>query len=77
MVIDVLRAVLLIDTDWLRRYVTDFLFSKKRLIFESKGQKLSTSIEYNQLIRSSNYKPEEYEVNMVKWKYDSKGIRRV
>ncbi len=77
MVIDAPRAVLLVGTDWLKRYSADLLFSKKRLVFESRGQKLSTPIEYNQLIRSPNHKPEEYEVNIAKWKYDNKGIRRV
>ncbi len=77
MVIDAPRAALLVDTDWLRRYSADLLFSKKRLVFENRGQKLSMPIEYNQPIRSPNHKPEEYEVNTAKWKYDSKGIQRV
>src|SRR6266540_50887 len=77
MVIDVPRAALLVGTDWLRRYSADLLFSKKRLVFESRGQKLSTPIEYNQPIRSPNHKPEEYEVNTAEWEYDNKGIRRV
>ena len=77
MVIDTPRAALLVGTDWLRRYSADLLFSKKRLVFESRGQKLSTPIEYNQPIGSSNHKPEEYEVNITKWEYDSKGVRRV
>ena len=63
MIIDILRAALLVGIDWLRRYSADLLFSKKRLIFENKGQKLSTLIEYNQPIRSLNHKSEEYEVN--------------
>ncbi len=37
MVIDAPRAVLLIGTDWLRRYSADLLFSKKKLVFESRG----------------------------------------
>src|SRR6266498_3451154 len=77
MVIDAPRAALLVGTDWLRRYSADLLFSKKRLVFESRGQKLSTPIEYNQPIGSPNHKPEEYEVNIAEWKYDNKGIRRV
>src|SRR6266498_5667376 len=77
MVIDAFRAALLVDTDWLIRYLADFLFSKKRLVFESRGQKLSILIEYNQPIGSPNYKPEEYEVNTTEWKYDSKGVKRV
>src|SRR6266508_5219263 len=77
MVIDASRAALLVGTDWLRRYSADLLFSKKRLVFESRGQKLSTPIEYNQPIRSPNHKPEEYEVNTAEWKYDNKGIRRL
>src|SRR6266545_2863100 len=77
MVIDAPRAALLVGTDWLRRYSADLLFSKKRRDFESRGQKLSTPIEYNQPIGSPNHKPEEYEVNMVEWEYDSKGIRKV
>ena len=77
MVIDAPRAALLVGTDWLRRYSADLLFSKKRLVFESRGQKISTPIEYNQPIRSPNHKPEEYEVNTAKWKYDSRGVRRV
>src|SRR6266542_4202837 len=77
MVIDAPRAVLLVGTDWLRRYSADLLFSMKRLVFENRGQKLSTSIEYNQPIGSSNHKPEEYEVNTAEWEYDNKGIRRV
>src|SRR6266498_1201741 len=77
MVIDASRAALLVGTDWLRRYSADLLFSKKKLVFESRGQKLSTSIEYNQPIKSPNYKPEEYEVNTTKWEYNDKGIRRV
>jgi len=36
MIIDVLRATLLIGTDWLRRYSADLLFSKKKLVFENK-----------------------------------------
>ncbi len=63
MVIDVSRAALLVDTDQLKRYSVDFLFSKKRLVFESRGQKLSTSIEYDQTIESPNHRPEKYEVN--------------
>ena len=77
MVIDASRAALLIGTDWLRRYSADLFFSKKRLVFKSRGQKLSTPIEYNQPIRSPNHKPKEYEVNMAEWEYDNKGIRRV
>src|SRR6266542_5039823 len=77
MVIDASRVALLVDTDWLRRYSADLLFSRKRLIFKSRGQKLSTSIEYNQPIGSPNHRPEEYEVNTVEWKYDDKGIRKV
>src|SRR6266498_3152156 len=77
MVIDTPRAALLVGTDWLRRYSVDLLFSKKRLVFESRGQKLSTLIEYNQPIRSPNHKPEEYEVNTAEWEYDDKSIRKV
>src|SRR6266540_6206145 len=77
MVIDASRAALLVSTDWLRRYSADLLFSKKRLVFESREQKLSTPIEYNQLLGSPNHKPEEYEVNTAEWEYDSKGIRKV
>ena len=77
MVIDAPRAALLVGTDWLRRYSADLLFSKKRLVFESRGQKLSTPIEYNQPIGSPNHKPEEYEVNTAEWEYDSQGIRKV
>src|SRR6266542_2986700 len=77
MVIDAPRAALLVGTDWLRRYSADLLFSKKRLVFKSRGQKLSTPIEYNQPIGSPNYKPEEYEVNTAEWEYDSKGVRRI
>src|SRR6266511_5533949 len=73
-VIDTFRAALLVSTDWLRRYSVDLLFSKKRLVFESKGQKLSTAIEYNQPIGSPNHKPEEYEVNTAEWEYDNKSI---
>ena len=47
MVIDALRAALLVSTDWLRRYLADLLFSKRRLVFESRRQKLNTLIEYN------------------------------
>ena len=47
MVIDASRAALLVGTDWLRRYSADLLFSKKRLVFENRGQKLGTLIEYN------------------------------
>ena len=47
MVIDAPRAALLVGTDWLRRYSADLLFSKKRLVFKSRGQKLSMLIEYN------------------------------
>ena len=65
-VIDASRAALLIGTNWLRRYSADFFFSKKRLIFESRGQKLSMLIEYNQPIGSPNHKPEEYEINTAK-----------
>src|SRR6266540_284993 len=77
MVIDASRAALLVGTDWLRRYSADFLFSKKRLVFKSRRQKLNTPIEYNQPIRSSNHKPEEYEVNTAEWEYDDKDVRRV
>src|SRR6266496_2342302 len=69
-VIDTLRAALLVGTNWLRRYLADLLFSKKRLIFESRRQKLSTPIEYNQPLGSLNHKPEEYEINTAKWEYD-------
>ena len=47
MVIDVPKAALLVGIDWLRKYSADLLFSKKRLVFESRGQKLSILIEYN------------------------------
>src|SRR6266540_1535325 len=77
MVIDAPRAALLVGTDWLRRYSVDLLFSKKRLVFESRGQKLGTPIEYNQPIGSPNHAPEEYEVNTAEWEYDGKGIRKV
>src|SRR6266540_4303809 len=77
MVIDAPRAALLVGTDWLRRYSADLLFSKKRLVFESRGQKLSIPIEYNQPLGSSNHKLEEYEVNIAEWEYDNKGVRRV
>src|SRR6266540_265968 len=77
MVIDVPRTALLVDTDWLRRYSADLFFSKKRLVFESRGQKLSMPIEYNQPIRSLNHRPKEYKVNTTKWEYDNKGVRRV
>ncbi len=77
MVIDASRAALLVGTNWLRRYSADLLFSMKRLIFESKGQKLSILIKYNQPLRSPNHKSEEYEVNTAEWKYDNKGVRRV
>ncbi len=66
MVIDASRATLLVDTDWLRRYLVDLLFSKKKLVFESKEQKLSTPIEYNQPIRNPNHKLKEYKVNIAK-----------
>src|SRR6266545_2007859 len=66
MVIDAPRAALLVGTDWLRKYSADLLFSKKRLVFESRGQKLSTPIEYNQPLGSLNYKPKEYEINTAK-----------
>ena len=49
----------------------------KRLVFESRRQKLSTPIKYNQPIRSPNHKPEKYEVNTTEWEYDNKGIQRV
>src|SRR6266496_6543007 len=71
MIIDAPRAALLVDTDWLRRYSADLLFSKKRLVFKSRGQKLSTLIEYSQPIGSSNHKSEEYEVNIAEWEYDN------
>src|SRR6266540_7414959 len=77
MVIDAPRAALLVGTDWLRRYSADLLFSKKRLVFKNRGQKLSMPIEYNQPIRSPNYKPEEYEVNTAEWEYDNKSVKRV
>ncbi len=77
MVIDAPRAALLVGTDWLRRYSADLLFSKKRLVFESREQKLSTPIEYNQPIRSPNHKPEEYEINTAEWEYDSRDVRKV
>ncbi len=65
MVIDAPRAALLVDTDWLRKYLVDLLFSKKKLVFESREQKLSMPIEYNQFIGNPNHKSEEYEVNTV------------
>ncbi len=77
MVIDASRAALLVGTDWLRRYSADLLFSKKRLVFENRGQKFSTPIKYNQPIGSPNHKLKEYEVNTTEWEYDNKGIRRV
>src|SRR6266540_2169314 len=76
-VINAPRAALLVGTDWLRRYSADLLFSKKRLVFESKEQKLSIPIEYNQPIGSLNHKLEEYKVNTAEWEYDKKGVRRV
>ena|SRR6266540_2384058 len=66
MIIDIPRTVLLVDTDWLRKYSADLLFCKKKLVFKSKGQKLSISIECNQSIRSSHHKLEKYKVNTVK-----------
>src|SRR6266498_6145376 len=77
MVIDAPRAALLVSTDWLRRYSADLLFSKKRLVFENRGKKLSTPIKYNQPIGSPNHKLEEYEVNTAEWEYDSNSVRRV
>jgi len=77
MIIDTLRIALLVENDWFRRYLVDFLFSKKKLVFKSRGQKLSTSIEYNQPIRNLNHKLEEYKVNMTEWEYNSKGVKRV
>ena len=77
MVIDAPKAARLVGTNWLRRYTVDLLFSKKRLVFKSRGQKLSTPIEYEQPIRSSNHNLEEYKVNTAEWKYDNKGVRRV
>ncbi len=47
MVIDASKAALLVGTNWLRKYLVDLLFSKKRLVFESRKQKLSIPIEYN------------------------------
>jgi len=66
MVIEVSKAALLVGTNWLRRYSANLFFSKKRLVFESKGQKVSISIEYNQPIGSSNHKLKKYEVNTTK-----------
>jgi len=66
MVIDTPRVILLVDTDWLRRYSVDLLFSKKRIVFKSREQKLSILIKYDQTIRSLNHKSEEYEVNTAK-----------
>ena len=77
MVIDAPRAALLVGTDCLRRYSADLLFSKKRLVFKSRGQKLSIPIKYNQPLRSPNHKLEEYEVNTAEWEYDNKGVRKV
>jgi len=59
------------------KILSRLLFSKKRLVFESRGQKLSMPIEYNQPLESPNHKPEEYEVNTAEWEYDEKGIRKV
>ena len=75
-VIDTPRVVLLVETDWLRRYLADLLFSKKRLVLESSGQKLSTLIEYDQTIRSPNHKLEKYEVNTTEWEYDGKALEK-
>ena len=36
-IIDASRVTLLVGTDWLKRYSADLLFSKKRLVFESRG----------------------------------------
>ncbi len=77
MIIDVPRIALLVDTDWLKRYSADFLFSKKRLVFKSRGQKLSIPIKYQQPIESFNYKSKEYKVNTAEWKYDDKGVKRI
>ena len=77
MVIDAPRVALLVGTDWLKRYSINLLFSKKRLIFESRGQKLSIPIKYDQTIKSLNHKLEKYEVNTAEWEHDSKGIRKV
>ena len=68
--IDALRVALLVGTDWLKRYLANLLFSKKRFNFRSKGQKLSTPIEYDQLIRSFNHKSEKYKVNTAELKYN-------
>src|SRR6266540_530603 len=76
-VINAPKAVLLVGTDWLKRYSADLLFSKKRLVFKSREQKLSIPIEYNQPLGSPNHKPEEYEVNTAEWEYDSKGIQKI
>jgi len=37
MIINASRVALLVGTDWLKRYLADFFFSKKKLVFESKG----------------------------------------
>ncbi len=35
-VIDTSRTALLVGIDWFRRYSVDFLFSRKRLVFENR-----------------------------------------
>jgi len=50
----------------MRRYNAELSFRKKNLIFEAKGQKLITGLEFNQLrFASPNHMPEEYKVNMA------------
>ena len=66
LVIDTPEFNLLFGTDWMRRYNTELFFRKKNLTFETKGQKIVTGLEFNQLqFASPNYASEEYEVNMT------------
>ncbi len=76
MFIDAPRVILLVGTDWLRRYSANLFFNKKRLVFESKRQKLSISIEYDQTIESLNHKLEEYKVNTVEWNTTAKASEK-
>ena len=66
LVINAPEPNLLLGINWMRRYDAKLFFRKKNLTFEAKGQKLITSLEFNQLrFASPNHTPEEYEINMA------------
>jgi len=66
LVINTSEDNLLLGTNWMDWYQADLSFHKKKLRFRCKGQDFITPIEKNHIsFASSNYGPEEYEINMT------------